>query len=137
MQELMEAIDDEPGVVNVRRSGAARERDDVSWERVGSVFWFASEARKLRLQLLADDVGLDEIIRGLQQLKHHARRLNANRFVVREIDLILQDAENSRGDGMDKERRSWHSDRLRVAFDTIARLAEDADPDFEPGPRWS
>jgi hypothetical protein len=136
VEELVEAIDGAPDVVNVRRTGAARERDSLRWDRVGSIFWFASEGRKIRLQLLAKDIELDEIIRGLHQLKHHAVRLNANRFAVREIELILRDAERSKEEGFDLSKRTWHSDRLRVAFDTVARLAEDADSDFEPGPRW-
>jgi hypothetical protein len=137
MRELAEAIDDRSDSVNVRRTGTARRKDELRWDRVGSVFWFASEGRKLRLQLLTQSVPLEEIERGLLQLRHHARRLNADRFVVREVDLILQEIEHAGTETLSEGRRAWHSDRLRVAFDTVARRAEDADPDFDPGPRWT
>lgn len=137
LAHLLQAIDDDPRVVNVRRASASLGREGIRWDRMGSVFWFASEGRKLRLQLTDPTVSLADISRGLRQLRHHARRLNATRFIVREIDLVLQEAAGPDAAHWTPERRLWHADRLRVAFDTIARLAEDADPDFEPGPRWA
>jgi hypothetical protein len=106
--------------------------ESIRWDRVGSLFWFPSEMRKLRLFFEPEAPTQERVVDGLLQARHHAERLNCNQFVIREIDRALQDVQQNGFRELNLSLRKHHADRLRVAMDTLAVLAESTDPDWNP-----
>ena len=105
----------------------------VKWSLTGSLFWFASEVRKIRLFLRAERPTSDRVISSVRQLLHHARRLNIDHFSIRDIRDVLASLETIDFELMTHADRAALENKIRLVQDKVAALAEAVDPSFAPG----
>lgn len=107
----------------------------IRWTHFGSLFWFASEVRKLRLFLLPEHPKIERVRDSLAQLLHHAKRLNVDKFTLRDIQDVIKRLPHSDLALMSRQDREYLENKLRLAQDKVAGLAEKADLSFTDGPR--
>jgi hypothetical protein len=117
--------------VDVRAIFDARE---IQWTHFGSLFWFASEVRKLRLFFSSENPTTLRIRESVAQLIHHAKRLNVDKFTLRDLQDVANRLENTNIPDLDKGGREHIANKLRLAQDKVAGLAEKADLTFQDGP---
>lgn len=108
--------------------------DGLNWTRFGSLFWFASEIRKLRLFTLPESASHDRVKKSVEQLLHHARRLNADKFTIRDIEDVLNLVDTTEIVALEVEERKSIENKLRLIQDKVAGQAEKADVSFQDGP---
>ena len=109
--------------------------EQIHWKRTGSLFWLASELRKTRLFFAPEKPTQDRVLDGLEQALHHAKKLGCNQYVTREIERSIKDVKTIGFNKMTPKIKKHHINRLRVAMNNIAGLAEQHEEDFEAGPR--
>ena len=109
------------------------ETDSIRWLRFGSLFWFASEARKLRLLIRPESFNKTRAIDSISQLQHHASRLNVDKYTLRDIDHVAVALESLNGEPSNTERINIES-KLRMIQDNIGNQAEKIDKTFSDGP---
>ena len=107
----------------------------IKWTHFGSLFWFASEVRKLRLFFLPEDPKIERVRDSLAQLLHHAKRLNVDKFTLRDIQYVIKSLPRSGFALMSRQDREYLENKLRLVQDKVAGLAEKADLSFADGPR--
>jgi hypothetical protein len=107
----------------------------IKWTYFGSLFWFASEVRKLRLFFLPETPNIERIKDSLRQLLHHAKRLNVDKFTLRDINYVITSIDSSDFALMSDKDREDLENKLRLVQDKVGVLAENVDLSFTDGPR--
>jgi hypothetical protein len=108
--------------------------EGIYWTRFGSLFWFASEVRKLRLLIRPEQFAPDRMRDSLIQLQHHATKLNVDKYTLRDIEHVQLAFKEFEGNLTEKQMNDLEN-KLRHIQDNIALKAEKLDPSFEGGPR--
>lgn len=135
LQRLIEELIDCHETVLMADFRSIFEENGIKWVRFGSLFWFASEIRKLRLFFVPELPDKERLKDSLAQLLHHAKRLNVDKFTIRDIEDISENVEKLDVNSLKNERRSFFENKLRLIQDKVAGLAEKTDVSFEDGPR--
>ena len=117
--------------IDVRAIFDARE---IRWTHFGSLFWFASEVRKLRLFFSPESPTTIRIRESIAQLIHHAKRINVDKFTLRDLQDVEKRLENTNFSDINKAEREYIENKLRLVQDKVAGLAEKADISFQDGP---
>lgn len=107
--------------------------EGIIWTHFGSLFWFASEVRKLRLLIKPEEFNRERVLTSLEQLQHHAERLKVDKFTLRDIDLVIN-AFNQLNESLQDEDRLSIESKLRMIQDNVAKQAEQVDISFSNGP---
>lgn len=105
----------------------------LAWTHFGSLFWFASEVRKLRLLIAPEPFDLPRVHNSVLQLKHHAVRLRVDKFTMRDIEHVESALHRIHVQPNAKERTAIES-KLRMIQDNVAKQAESMDKTFSDGP---
>jgi hypothetical protein len=108
--------------------------NSIQWTRFGSLFWFASEIRKMRLFLAPENPTNKRIKESIAQLAHHATRVQVDKYTFREIETVAETLAKSDFRSLPAHRRRILADKLRSAQDRMARLAESLESAFQDGP---
>ena len=109
--------------------------EGINWTHLGSLFWFASEVRKLRLFLLPESPRIERVRDSLKQLLHHAKRLNVDKFTIRDIQDVINSLAHIDFTVVSLRDREYLENKLRLVQDKVAGLAEKIDLSFTDGPR--
>ena len=106
----------------------------IRWIYCASLFWFASEVRKMRLFLAPERPTTARLNDSLAQLLHHAKRLNADTFTIREIKRITKKLAGTGLSKLSSRDRDFLENKLRLTQDNIENQAEKVDVSFKIGP---
>lgn len=113
-------------------------KNGIKWTSFGSLFWFSSEVRKIRLFLSPESPTIERVRDSLVQLRHHAERLNVGKFTLRDINHVEDEINKlSQADfvQLSSYSRNTLESKLRSAQDNVAKEAEKIDLSFADGPR--
>ncbi len=135
LQKLVTTLRKQLGISQVAKRDAPA--GGIRWDRLGSVFWFASDCRLFRVKLLLGLDSAEDIKERLIQIHHHAVRLCVDKDILEEIERIVNLTRDYTDADWDSRKREIYENRLRVAFYKLAGLAEHTDPDFDAGPKWT
>lgn len=104
----------------------------IRWERVGSVYWFASDCRELRALLKYSEEVTPDVKQLLLQIPHHARRLEIDKQSLEWLTYILEGIRNLSYGDWNMDDRILLEEKLRMVSNFIAGRAERADPGYIP-----
>lgn len=135
MHKLLMTIKKHTGIQDSKKPLSISE-DGIQWDRIGSLFWFASDCRLIRVQLLEGLGSPEELTERLNQIYHHAKRIQASTDTLEEIEKLLEIISQYPKDKWTSNQCSMLENRLRIIFYDVARQAEKADTNFHPGPKW-
>lgn len=110
--------------------------DGVDLSKLGSVFWAGSDSRLLRCALVPRHYNAQEIREQFLQVYHHAQRLNLSPIDLKRLNKFIEATKEYKDeDWTDELRRQVESEVMSI-FRGLARITENADIDFEAGPKW-
>jgi hypothetical protein len=108
--------------------------EGIHWTNFGSLFWFASEVRKMRLFFSPENPSTSRVRESVSQLIHHAIRINVDKFTLRDLQDVEDRIQRADFTELDSAERAHIENKLRLIQDKVAGLAERTDSLFEDGP---
>ena len=107
---------------------------EVRWYKIKSVFWFGSEIRKARLFFKSETPDDFRIRSSLEQLKHHAIRINIDPFSIDTLNIIIDKVKSKSFSDLSIEEKNAIAIRLTELQDKFGAKCREIDSEYEDEP---
>ncbi len=105
----------------------------ISTNKTGNLFWLCHDLNELYYWLLGD-VEKKWIDIGLRQSHHHMVELGLDDLVLSQIRQLIIQTNDLQENQWIPEKRQRVASEVKSVFNTVAQIAQKADPDFDSGP---